>query len=178
MKRKLFPLSRQDVTALEKHLKRGPEASLLPALELGRQAVTLGLDTLDLARMHERAMVTRQLAVTQRGGVQRKLMENHSSERAKHRQKCLEESLELQRRLRHLTHRVVAAQEDEQKKISSEWQDEIAQTLLGINVRLLCLRQEARQKTDGSKNTIASAERLVANSARSLRRMGCKIGGL
>jgi len=142
MKRKRIPLSRQYVTALEKHLKRGPEASL------------------------------------QRGGVQRKLMENHSAERAKHHQKCLEESLELQRRPRHLTHRVLAAQENERKTISSELLDEIAQTLLGINVRLLCLRQEARQKTDGSKNTIASAERLVANSARSLRRTGCKIGGL
>ncbi|HEY4951758.1 MAG TPA: hypothetical protein VII71_00040, partial [Verrucomicrobiae bacterium] len=55
--------------------------------------------------------------------------------------KCLEESLELQKCLRQLTHRMLAAQEDERAKLSHELQDEIAQTLLGINVRLLSLKQ-------------------------------------
>jgi signal transduction histidine kinase len=90
----------------------------------------------------------------------------------------LEESLELQSRLRHLTHQVLAAQEDERKKISRELQNEIAQTLLGINVRLLCLKQEARNSKHGFNNTIASTQRLVANSARSVRQAGRKIGGL
>ena len=38
----------------------------------------------------------------------------------------------------------VAAQEDDRKMISHELQNEIAQTLLGINVRLLTLQKEAR----------------------------------
>ena len=97
---------------------------------------------------------------------------------AKHHQKCLEESLELQKRLRQLTHQVLAAQEDERKKISRELQDEIAQTLLGINVRLLSLKQEARSNTKGLKNEIASTQRLVAKSARSVRQVGRKIGGI
>jgi hypothetical protein len=91
MKQNLLPLSQQYVTALERHLKQGPHASLSPALNL---------------------------------------------------------------------------------------QDEIARTLLGINVRLLCLKQEARSKTNGLKSTITNSQRLVANSARSVRQAGREMGGL
>jgi len=204
---------------------------LKPAVRLGRQAVALGLETLELARIHERALVTLQLlkgkhglikraesffteALTpivethqaarqskvhlnrlkttlgqrteqlansrrqlQRGIVRRKSMEDAAERRAEHHKKCLEESLELQKRLRQLTHRVLVVQEDERKKISRELQDEIAQTLLGINVRLLSLKQEARRNSKGFKNEIASTQRLVARSVSSVRRVGRKIGG-
>jgi two-component system sensor histidine kinase DegS len=232
MKQNLIRLSQQYAATLEKHLKQGPQASLLPALNLGRQAVALGLETLDLARIHEQALVllelsniknaftklagiffteantaieethraarqtkidlsklmatlgrrTEELAASnrqlQKGVVRRKVMEDEFAKRGKHHQKCLEESLDLQKRLRHLTHQVLAAQEDERKRISRELQDEIAQTLLGINVRLLSLKQQARSNTNGLKNEIASTQRLVAKSARSVRQVGRKIGGL
>jgi signal transduction histidine kinase len=87
----------------------------------------------------------------------------------------LTESLQLQKRLRQLTHRVIAAQEDERSKISHELQDEIAQTLLGINVRLLSLKQAARSETQGLKNQIASVQRLVVKSAKSVRRFARKL---
>jgi hypothetical protein len=45
MKKKLIQLSERYVTALRKHLRQGPQADLQPALELGREAVTLGLET-------------------------------------------------------------------------------------------------------------------------------------
>jgi signal transduction histidine kinase len=216
---------------LEKHLKQGPNASLLPALSLGRQAVALGLDTLDLARIHEQAIATLGLSNTKngftklagiffteantaieethhaarqtkvelsrlmatlgrrteelaasnrqlkKGVVRRKVMEDDFAKRGKHHQKCLEESLDLQNRLRQLTHQVLAAQEDERKKISRELQDEIVQTLSGINVRLLTLKQEAGKNTTGLKNRIASTQRLVANSARAVRQASRKISG-
>jgi len=232
MKKNVIQLSQEYVAKLEKHLKQGPHTSLLPALELGRGAVALGLETLDLARIHEQAMATlglsqlkngftklagmffseantaieethraarqtkvdlsklmatldrrtQELAASnrqlQRGVVRRKVMEDDFAARGKQHQACLEESLELQKRLRHLTHQVLAAQEDERKKISRELQDEIAQTLLGINVRLLTLKQEAQYRTNGFKNKIASTQRLVADSAQSVRQAGRKIGGL
>jgi glutamine synthetase adenylyltransferase len=62
MKQKLIRLSQQYVAALEKHLKQGPQASLEPALKMGREAVALGLETLDLARIHEQALVTLKLS--------------------------------------------------------------------------------------------------------------------
>jgi signal transduction histidine kinase len=223
MKQKSTGLSQQYLTALRKHLSAGSRASLQPALGLGRRAVVLGLETLELARIHERAVATlelsgskngflkraqiffteaitpivethraarrskielsrlnvalvrrtEELAVTdrqlQRGAARRKAMEDAAGKSREHHRKCLEESLELEKHLRQLTHRVLAAQEDERHKISHELQDEIAQTLLGINVRLLSLKQKARSNTSGLKHEIASTQRLVVNSARSVR---------
>src|SRR6185295_19913888 len=42
--------------ALRTHLKQDPPASLQPAQRLGRRAVVLGLETLDMARIHEQAL--------------------------------------------------------------------------------------------------------------------------
>jgi signal transduction histidine kinase len=232
MTKKLTGLSQQYVAALRKHLKQGPQASLQPALGLGRRAVALGLETLELARIHEQSLVTlelssskngftklagiffttanipveethraarqsqvhlsrmqetldqrtEELAVSnrqlQRGIVRRKVMEDAAEKTGKHHNKCLEESLQLQKRLRRLTHRLMAAQEDERQSISRELQDEIAQTLLGINVRLLSLKREARLNTRGLKNEIASTQRLVVKSAKSVRRVAREFGGL
>ena len=230
MKQKLNGLSRRYVTALRKHLNQGPRASLQPALGLGRRAVVLGLETLELARIHERAVTTleisslkngflkrsdiffteaiipivdthraarqsrmqlnrlnerlgrrtAELAVThrqlERGIVRRKSVEAALKISGEHYTKLLKDSLQLQEGLRQLTHRVLAAQEDERKKISGELQDEIGQTLLGINVRLVTLKQEARNNTRGLKNEIASARRLVLKSAKSVRRVASEFG--
>jgi signal transduction histidine kinase len=130
---------------------------------------TLGRRTEELADSH------RQL---KKGVVRRKAMEVDFAKRGKRHRKRLAESLETRLRLRRLTHGVLAAQEDERKKISHQLQDEIAQTLLGINVRLLCLKQEARTSTVGFKNTIASTQKLVAKSAKSVRQAGRRMRGL
>jgi signal transduction histidine kinase len=58
MKRKRDGLSRQYQAALRKHLKQGPQSSLQPAQGLGRRALIIGLETLDLARIHEQALIT------------------------------------------------------------------------------------------------------------------------
>jgi len=223
MKQKLIGLSQRYVTALQKHLEQGPRASLLPAVGLGRRAVALGLETLDLARIHEQAVTalelaskkdgyikrarifftevitpieethlaarkarthldqltemlgrrTVELAATnrqlQRDVVRRKSVEAALTKSGKHYAKLLKDSLQLQEGLRQLTHQVLAARENERRNISHELQDEIAQTLLGINVQLLSLKREARSNTRGLKNEIASTQRLVAKSAQSVR---------
>jgi signal transduction histidine kinase len=58
MGRKLNGLSQRYVAALRQHLKQGPRAGSEPARELGRRAMALGLETLDLARFHEQALIT------------------------------------------------------------------------------------------------------------------------
>jgi signal transduction histidine kinase len=50
-------LSRRYSAALEKQLALKPGASLLPAESLGREALSAGLDTLDLAAIHEKALI-------------------------------------------------------------------------------------------------------------------------
>lgn len=225
MKQKINRFSQRYVTVLRTHLKQGPRANLQPALTLGRRAVVLGLETLELARIHEQALITlklfshkngvikraenffsealtsivkthqaarqskldlhrlnqaldrrtEELAATnrqvQRGIVRRKRVEAALKKSGIHYGKLLKDSLQLQEGLRQLTHQVLVAHEDERKKISHELQDEIAQTLLAINVRLITLKQEARTNTKGLKNEIASTQRLVLKSAKSVRRV-------
>ncbi|MGD0061352.1 MAG: histidine kinase [Verrucomicrobiia bacterium] len=55
--RKLAGLSRRYQAALRKHLQQGTGASRELAQRLGRQAMHLGLETLDLARIHEQALI-------------------------------------------------------------------------------------------------------------------------
>jgi signal transduction histidine kinase len=228
MKQKLIRFSQRYVMALRKHLEQGPRASLSPARGVGRRAVVLGLETLDLARIHERAVTTLELsarrngfvkragiffteAITpieethlaarkskihlqqltevlgrrtaelaasngqlRRGIVRRKTVEAALKKSGERYTRLLRDSLQLQEGLRQLTHRVLAAQENERQKISHELQDEIAQTLLGINVRLLSLKHEARSNTQGLKSEIAGTQRLVAKPAQSVRRAARK----
>ncbi|MFN0080411.1 MAG: sensor histidine kinase [Prosthecobacter sp.] len=58
MQLKRTELSRLYLATLQQHLKASPAASLEPAHALGRRAMELGLETLDLARIHEIALVT------------------------------------------------------------------------------------------------------------------------
>jgi signal transduction histidine kinase len=57
MARKHTAIARRYAAALGKHLKHGPRSALQPARRLGRQAMFTGLETLDLARIHERALI-------------------------------------------------------------------------------------------------------------------------
>jgi signal transduction histidine kinase len=227
MKQKLIRLSRHYAVGLGKHLKEATDATLAEALDLGSQALADGLETLDLARIHEQAVVTlglarlsaplrpamtrraghffaqanlpiehthrtaqeskahlshlqralgqrtEELAVTnrqlQRGIRRRQGMETAFAESGRRHDKCLEESLKLQKQLRLLTHQFLAAHEVARTKISHELQDEIVQTLVGVNVRLLCLKAGARTNRKVLKNEIASTQRLVVKSAKSVR---------
>jgi signal transduction histidine kinase len=225
MKHNWIKFSRRYLTALRNHLERGAGASLDATRRLGRQAVSMGIETLDLARIHEGALTTlktpgRKLLVLKRAeiffnGAMTPIVESHRAAQqsksdltrlhetlgrrtaelastnrqlrrgiagrksveaalknnGKHYARLLKESLDLQEGLRQLTHHVLMAQEDERQKISIELQDEIAQTLLGINVRLISLKHEARKDTKGFKDELATTQRLVIESARSLRRV-------
>jgi signal transduction histidine kinase len=169
MKRPSILLAGHYVVALKEHLEGSSPANGEPALPLGRQSLAAGLQTLDLARIHEHAEL-------QQGVAERKLMQDAHDKRGKLHHKCLEESMQLQTRLRQLTHRLFAAQEDERQKISRELEDEIAQTLLATNVSLLALKQEIRNNTDGFQQKITSTQRLVVQSVRTVRQAARKVG--
>ncbi len=230
MKRKLPALSQRYVAALKKHLKQGPQASLRAARGLGRQAVAIGLETLDVARIHERALATLEASGSKDGLIERaeifftdvitpieethraalkasahlnrlnktlgrrtlrlaasnrslkqgisrrKTVEVALKKSAEHCNKLLQESLALQKHLQHLTHRILSAQEDNQKKISHDLQDEIAQTLLGINVRLLTVKKEAAVNAKGFQKEIANTQRMVDKSVKSIKRFAREFG--
>jgi signal transduction histidine kinase len=230
MKRRLSALSGQYLAALRKHLKQGPQASLEPARGLGCQAVAIGLETLEMARIHEGAIAalgasastdemiaragiffteaitpierthgaalkasarlhrvnqtldrrTVDLAAShrslKRSIIRRKTVEEALKKSGGHSEMLLEESRRLQKHLRHLTHRILTAQEDKRKRTSRELQDEIAQTLLGINVRLLTLEKEAAAGAKGFEKEIANTQRLVDKSVQSIKRFAREFG--
>ncbi|HUR47531.1 MAG TPA: phosphatase RsbU N-terminal domain-containing protein [Candidatus Saccharimonadales bacterium] len=225
MKPKILVISERYVAALQNHLKPGQATNLAPAFQLGRQAVALGLETLELAKVHEQALTTlsietcqiklvrqaeiffgeamvpivethragrqhrldlerlqakleqrtEQLALSnrqlQRGIIRRKSVEAALKRKGKHFAGLLKESLAVQANLRRLTHQLMAAQEEERKTVSRDLQNQIAQALVGIGVRLASLKKEARINNKGLKNELASARRVVASSSRSVRRV-------
>jgi signal transduction histidine kinase len=230
MKRRLRALSVRYLTALKRHLDRGPGANLEPAHGLGRRAVSLGLETLDLARIHEGALAaleasaskdglikraggffaeaispieethraalaasarlnrlnhtlgrrTAHLAASNRslkqGIAQRRTAEAALKEGAEHYKRLVEESLALQKRLQHLSHLILLAQEGKRKQLSHELQDEVAQTLLGINVRLLTVKTGAGRTAECLQKDIANTQRLVDVSAKAIKRFARELG--
>lgn len=222
MKTKLPTFSRGYLAALRKHLNEGMASSLSPARELGMRAVRLGLETLDLARIHEEALITLVLPhystrtsdgmircagtffaeaitpieETHRGALEAnvhlKLMVETLNQRTVElataneelkqeivQRKAVEESLiisqltssqllEKSRRmhdeLRHLSRRLLFAQEEERKRISRELHDVIAQTLTGINVRLAALKSQTTANAKDLHKKIAITQRLVEKS--------------
>ena len=195
---------------------------------LGRRALGLGLQTLDIARMHEHALATLsaisnsgellngmvkragdffaetiipiekthraaieinlslkeqitalrqrtlELATTSRQlkteVFQRKVAEQ-SLVKSKHRYELLlEQSHQMQEQLRHLSHQILIAQEDERKEISRELHDEIAQTLAGINIHLASLNLEAAINAKGLSKKITNTQRLVERSVKIVHR--------
>jgi two-component system, NarL family, sensor histidine kinase DegS len=231
MKRKMSVLSRQYEAALGEYLKSRSNSGLKKAGALGTEAVSLGLETLDLAKMHEQALIeigasnsagsrdglakraqtffveanfsierthlaaakadlhwtklnerlherTSELAISKRdvktNMAQRKAAEESLRTKNEYYGKLLKESKSMQESLRSLTHRVLSAQESERGKISRELHDEIAQILLGINVRLLTLQQKGSLDAEKLLKDIASTQQIVDKSIQTMRRAARK----
>jgi signal transduction histidine kinase len=151
------------VTPIEKTHR----AALKAKVHLHQVNKTLDRRTMDLAASNRSL---------KQGIVRRKTVEAALKKSGGHSKKLLEESRRLQAHLRHLTHRILTAQEDKRKKLARNLQDEIAQTLLGINVRLLTLKKEAGVNTEGLKKEIASTQRLVDKSLKSIKRFTREFG--
>jgi signal transduction histidine kinase len=146
--------------------------ALTPIVEMhraGRQS------QIDMSRLSETlTRRTLELAATNRQ-LRRCLLRRKRAEAALkmgglHYRKLLQDSLDLQEGLRQLTHRNLSALETERQTISHQLQDEIAQTLLGINVRLLTLKRAARGNASHLTKEIASTQRLVEESVKSIHR--------
>lgn len=81
--------------------------------------------------------------------------------------------LELKGVLRQLAHKALV---DERRKISRELRNEVAQTLLGIHVRLLTLKQAPRGSPAILGKDVACTKRLVEESLQSINRFARQLG--
>jgi signal transduction histidine kinase len=223
-------LARRYQAALREYLKNSSTDSLQAAQEFGCRASASGLETLDVAKIHEAALASLEVssnrdqihkraesffseAVTpiekthraalkattrlnqlnktlsrctvdlatssrllKQGIAQRKAVEQALKKSAAHYARVVGESRHLQKQLQDLTHQMLTAQEAQRQKISRKLHDEVAQTLLGINVRLVMLKQEATASTLGLKKEIASTQRLVKSSVKTMSRFASEFG--
>ncbi len=215
-----FPRSYR--TALGRYLQEGSTSNLLPARRLGLRAVKSGRETLELAKIHEQALLAllpsehsprTADAMIRRAGiffaaaitpieaaqdgdkqagvdlrvviqslshrsvelasaneklekeiVQRKAVEDSLRISEQTTSALLGKSLTMQEELRHLSRRLLSAQEEERMRISRELHDVIAQALTGINVRLAALQSQSTTNTRDLHKNISVTQRLVEKS--------------
>ena len=209
----------------------GPD-SRLDALEphaLGTQAAARGLDTLDLARIHDLALAavlsdppasataadltrraglffteaimpiegTHRLALEADNDLKQvsSNLERRTLDLADSRQVLLEQvagrrqaedllrvsehsssgllrdSQVLEKRLQDMVRKVLSSTEAERGNMSRQLNDEVAQSLLGINLRMLALKKEITINQASLALEIATTQRLVDDSVNMIRRL-------
>jgi len=87
----------------------------------------------------------------------------------------VKQSHQMQGQLRHLSHQILQAQEEERLRISRDLHDEIAQTLVGINVQLAALTHEAAGGPKGLQQKIAHAQHMVEESVEKVHQFARKL---
>lgn len=222
METKLVSLTRRYQAALKKHLEQRSRKRPQSADQLGREALDMGLETLDLAKMHDQAVVALiaagrssksengvikraqpffiealgRIEKTHRSAMEanlqlselnqtlrqrtaelqaknqqlkKEIVERKATEKAlkkseQENRQLLDQSQHMREQLQSLAHQILSAQEEERTKISRELHDEIAQVMMGINLRLATLKKEATTNTRDLRLKIARTQRLVEKS--------------
>lgn len=208
--------SRRYAVRLQEYLVVGSRTVLGKAVALGRQAVQLGLATLDLAQIHHGALDTLgttckaaarlrrraqrffnevqtslveqqpavlqfhqeanqfegqlrvrkgQLAAAQlrlqKGLLKRRTLEAKLRKAGTQFVQLQQSSANKEASLRHLTHELMLAHEEERRLVRGQLQDKIGQTLLGIGIQLLNLKRELVSEEENLLIGIATTAELV-----------------
>lgn len=93
--------------------------------------------------------------------VRRRLVESTLRRSERRQRRLVAEAQRLHTQLRHVTHQILHAQEEERRKISRELHDEVAQILAGINVRLAALSKSASIEPRDLRKRVAQTQRFV-----------------
>lgn len=219
---------------LQTYLMGDPAAGLKAAHALGSEAVVIGLETLDLAKIHDLALAAllppgspsdalhamsnrashffteaiTPIEETHLTALESSIDLNQLVERLEERTQALEsancelqgeimerkraeaalkasenaalgllsESHHLEKKLQDTARTILTANEDERRKMSLMLQDEIAQTLLGIELRLIALKRNVSMNNAGLNEEISTIRLLVETSAITIKRLTRELG--
>jgi PAS domain S-box-containing protein len=107
--------------------------------------------------------------------VRRQTVEHTLKKSEQHQSRLVKQSRQMQGQLRHLSHQILQAQEEERLRISRDLHDEIAQTLVGINVQLAALTHEAAGGPKDLEEKIARAQHMVEESVEKVHQFARKL---
>jgi signal transduction histidine kinase len=217
------------LAALRSYLAHGAPPDTRAAHDPGAQALASGLDTLDLAKIHDHALLalladlplsitpedltrraevffteaimpiegTHRLALEAATDLQqasssleRRTLDLADSRRVLREQiagrriaedalrinedassQLLKDSRMLEEHLQGMARKVLSANEAERRKMSLQLNDEIVQSLLAINLRMLALKKEVADNHADLTREIAVTQRLVEDSAQIIRHL-------
>jgi len=183
-------LGRRYAASLSRYLVDRREAALEEAYQIGRSVIAGGLGLLDLARLHQNALVAcmrncppnakdRILEDTEVfflqslspfEAVHRGFRETNAKLQDRNRSLEMEvaERTRAEERLRNLSNRVLHAQEEERKRISRELHDDIGQALTAISVILAAIKSGDGEDPARARRKIAEAQQLLQTTAESV----------
>lgn len=227
-------LSERYLAALRIHLEQDGTMGMESARDMGRQFLAIGLETLDMAKIHQIALGALMLTddspstcdglrdraaaffteaitpieETHRAALRSNIEMQRVREKLEQRTRdvvdsnreleqqmtgrrvakealqtnneasaqLLRESSLLEGNLQEMARKILSANEEERTKMSRQLQDEIAQALLGIHVRLLALKKEVAANHAGLAREITFTERVVEESVANLNRLTHEFG--
>ena len=111
-----------------------------------------------------------------RGVVRRKASETALENSGARRALLLEKSRRLEGRLQDQMRQILATQEEKRRRASRQLQNEIAQILVAIHVRLLTLKEAFKANSESLKNEIAETQSLVKQSVQTIKRLANESG--
>lgn len=137
------------------------------AARLSKFCATLAAQTLALAESQRE--IGREVEARKSGEAQLKSRSETFAE-------LLRNARTLEEQLRDTAHALISASEVEKKLVSVRLQDEIAQTLLGINMRLLALKGEVTAGHERINSEIEKTRHLVESSLKSVELFAHTLG--
>jgi len=133
----------------------------IEAARRGAWGLAAKLERANLALARQAAALASAKREISRGMARARQAEEALKKSAERHAKFLGDSARLQDDLRLLTRRLLAAQEDDRRKISPQLREEVGQTLLGIRARLLAIKTENRSKGGEIAREIEAGRRVL-----------------
>lgn len=147
--------------------------AIIPIEGTHRAALKSAADMTELhAALDERTVEL----VDANGELQRQVAERAAAESTlrnsqRSARELLNESRVLEGKLQQMTHQILSATETERQRMSLQLNDEIAQTLLGIQLRILALDNEVAANRSDLSREIAATQQLATAATITVRRL-------